>query len=79
MVGERVYQLADLKDDLKETIQADMWEIGSAVLMVGLSDNNTAALSVDMTGIQSAAETADLLDMKLKIPGLEWWQKLLLV
>ena len=64
---------------MKETIQADMWEIGLAVSMVGLSGNNTAALSVDMTGIQSAAETADLLDMKLKIPGLEWWQKLLLV
>ena len=56
-----------------------MWEIGLAVSMVGLSNNNTAALSVDMTGIQSAAETADLLVMKLKISGLEWWQKLLLV
>ena len=64
---------------MKETIQADMWEIGLAVSMVGLSNNNTAALSVDMTGIQSAAETADLLVMKLKISGLEWWQKLLLV
>ena len=64
-VGERGYQLVELKGGLKETKTVDLWEIGWVGLLVGLWDNDTVALSVDKMGMQSVAEMADLMDFPL--------------